>query len=1007
MKCIARLFYLMTTCLLGVQLHASTPTETNSPARSVDVSKQIKRGDKAYDQFEFLKAIDHYKEAFQRDANSTEATRKLGECYRKLGLLNESEYWYSKTVQGDDVISDDLYYYARVLTGLGRYEDARVWYNRYHQIQPEDETVLPVIENQTYFEDLLAMNPAHEVRNLKLNNDKPALCAIPFQEGILFSAAGLDHDDQLQESQVYWEFDGYLDMFYAEVDNEGHITDPQVVSELNTLYNDGPVAFDPKTQTLFVTQNQVKRAKPIANKDGEVQLKIHLFTYDNGKWKDAGDFPHTSTEYSLAHPAISQDGNHLFFASNMPGGYGGTDIYRCKRTPQGWGEPENLGSDVNTSGNEVFPFEAGNNVLYFSSDGYPGLGGLDVFRTYEFDNAWTLAENMGVPINSASDDFGLTFVKAASGFFSSNRKGKGLDDDIFWFDLLSRRKFFQITMQTLGQENGIAMADMVLTNLNTSEQLNMIEVAEGVASFEAIEQFSYELSWEGDGKTNRILFLNDEHDAEGRAHEVGAYRIQPEVNDQNAIDIRLSDKLQSTTNELEKLLQEFNVYNITDSPLYINPKSENPSWMEEYAVLGVFDSPEGDKELSGQDVNVKNRATGEVTSTTVNSAGEITFDANPHHEYNVYFERDGQLHQYALLPKGDYFEVDNFASHGSVLGVELVNREAERQALVDMRMEELKAAPHANGEVKVLNLTTGKVTSFTPGKGGSIAFEGNAKHGYDVLWKDGDVVSQHHVMLADGAVRVHNYNQPWSLLRANVVDNTVNAHLMNESLFDNLTATMDQNTVVLHDALTDELIYLQADASGKVNTNLDISHRYNVFWQTAEGLMYYQLESNEGATSLVALNQGGTKRPLRTGLDGTSASLSLGEIPALALAVDRVHFDYNRYDVRQSDQQILVQAIALLMANPEAKLEIAGHTDSRGSASYNRHLSQKRADAVAQYLIEAGVNPDQLNTTAEGEETPEANCREKECTEKQHQTNRRAELRLILPEELQARHTSN
>ena len=95
------------------------------------------------------------------------------------------------------------------------------------------------------------------------------------------------------------------------------------------------------------------------------------------------------------------------------------------------------------------------------------------------------------------------------------------------------------------------------------------------------------------------------------------------------------------------------------------------------------------------------------------------------------------------------------------------------------------------------------------------------------------------------------------------------------------------------------------------------------------------------------------------------------------------------------------------MENPEAKLEIAGHTDNRGSVSYNRYLSQKRADAVAQYLIEAGVNPDQLNTTAEGEETPEANCREKDCTEKQHQINRRAELRLILPEELQARHTSN
>ena len=982
--------FILSALFVVLTLVTAVASDTKGP----DTSKPLKRADKAYEQFEFIKAIDHYKVAFLRDQSNASITRRLGECYRKLGLLDEAEYWYSKTVQGENAIADDLYYYARVLTGLGEYEKARIWYHRYHQVRPEDEKVMAVIENETYFEDLLAMNPANEVRNLELNNDKPTMCAIPFEEGILFSAAGLDQVSlEDEERQVYWEFDQYLDMFYAEVDNEGHIQNPQAISEINTLYNDGPVAFDPHNAVLYVTQNQVKRAKPLANSDGEVQLKIRMFSYKDGTWKDEGDFPHTSTEYSMAHPSISSNGSHLYFASNMPGGHGGTDIYRCERTPKGWGDPENLGSEINTSGNEVFPFEAGNNVLYFSSDGYPGLGGLDVFRTYAFDGVWTSAENLGVPINSSQDDFGLTFVKSASGFFSSNRKGKGLDDDIFWFDLLSRRKFFQVAMQQLGQDAGIEMDAMQLKNLDTGEIMDITELEGGISSFEAIEQFSYELSWEGQEKTNRILFLNDEHDIDGRSHQMGEYQIQPEVDGNTTIDVRLSDKLKSTSNDLEKLLHEFNIYNVTDNALYVNPEADGPSWLEEYAITGTFDYSDGLSDMSGKTVTIKDRSTGELLDKEVNSDGEIVFDANPDHEYDVYW-RDGKtLYQHVLMPMGDYFDVDSRAAHNSLLNVDLVNHEAERLALIAMASAEMEAIELGENQVMVLNLSTGEIETYTANKQGEITIPSANEHGYELFWQRNGKTSQHSIVTGE-ALEVVNHHSPLIALEARLDGETIVASLSSTTFRDRLAATLELGQVLILNNLTLESSIYTPDALGKISADLNMAQTYQVFWQTEQGLMAYDLEAND-ASSLLARNQLGTARPLRSTMEEGNVALELGDLPATALALDMVYFDYNKSLVRTEDQPALLEAAKILIANPAMRLEIAGHTDNRGSSSYNLALSQKRAKAVKEFLESQGISADRLRTVAEGEDAPMASCEASACTETQHQQNRRAQLRLV------------
>lgn len=1230
--------------------HTDDPTETSS-------TKSLKRADKAFSQFEFLEAIEYYKAAHASEPDNIFISRRIGECYRKLGLMDEAVYWYKRTVEHPEVEANDLYYYARVLTGKGEYGEARLWYNRYHDLKPEDNRVIDVLDSETYFEDLLAMNPANEVRNLALNNDKPTLCAIPFEEGILFSAVGLEQREEMEDQEVYWEFNQYLDMFYAEVDNEGRITEPRSVPELNTLYNDGPSAYDPKTRTLYVTQNQVKRAKPLADKSGNVQLKIVMFKYENDEWIEAGEFPHNSTEYSVAHPSISRNGEYLFFSSNMQGGFGQTDIYRCQRQGDSWGAPENLGPNVNTPDNEVFPFEAGGNVLYFSSDGYPGLGGLDVFRSYHFDDAWTSPENMGVPINSATDDFGLTFVKAASGFFSSNRKGRGLDDDIFWFDLLSRRKFFQIAMSELGNMDGVAQESMILRNLDTGEEMKLNSDSVGVSMFEAIEEFSYELSWDGEDKKNRILFLNNEQEVTGRVTQMGEYAVQPDVENDVALDVRLTDKLKSTSNDLEKLLDDFSVYNVTDNRLYVNETIDAPSWMDEYAINGQFDYSQGLSDMAGRDITIKDRDTGQLMDITVNEDGTVSFPINPNHAYDVFWTRDGKTYIHTLRPSGDYYEVDNTFAQNSVLDVELINFEAERLATLALSMVEFEATPLEDDQIKVLNRTDGSVAQYDLNKKGVAQIPNDSKYGFDiywmqdgteshhallpaaegseekweilneeapdrmlvagdgssgqlnlsmtsmsmvdycadqieegqiyvynrkraagsshmptqgvlrialdhsadylVIWKEGETVNSYNLShpidrdnwtvelleetqmalttreegedtvlslsdmetaanksgapgtdeidanllasmddaamaaflsqaLNEGEVYVFDRNTntgmrhkatggnvsvaldvsseyfvvwktdtstesfrlardadgaSWNsealpdtamdLITQNAQDETVlslsersainprNANATDLAIDAGLLSGMDADKMAdyLSDRLSDGGVYVldansttgtsNASVNGEISVALDESKEYTVFWKEGDFVNSYVVSHAAGAQQWTANPTGATSLPLGVRTDGENTVLALGEANKAkvtaavrpALSFDMVYFDYNQSVVRNTDMSLLEEAVAVLEQHPEATLEIIGHTDIRGSNGYNDKLSRKRAENVKRYLVRQGIPAHRLSTAARGENTLAVKCKEEECSEQQHQQNRRAELKLVLPEE--------
>ncbi len=225
----------------------------------------------------------------------------------------------------------------------------------------------------------------------------------------------------------------YLELFYAELDVEGMPMKPQEFSiYLNSRAHEGPVSFNRSGDKLYFTRNNMHKGVRQADKKGLSRLKIYEATKGTFDWENVRELPFNSDEYSVMHPALSADGRRLYFASDMPGGYGGFDLYMSEKVGDAWSLPINLGPDINTPGNEAFPFMHESGILFFSSTGHKGMGGLDLFMVNISGSKWSKVSNLGQPFNSPRDDFGFILnPEGTLGFLSSNRAGGYGKDDIY------------------------------------------------------------------------------------------------------------------------------------------------------------------------------------------------------------------------------------------------------------------------------------------------------------------------------------------------------------------------------------------------------------------------------------------------------------------------------------------------------------------------------------------------------------------------------------------------
>ena len=389
---------------------------------------RIRVADQYYKQMAYASAAREYNEAAKLGAVNEHVSKRLAECYMKLGDSEKAERWYAQVVKFLNREPRDLYNYAEALKSNGKYEQAEEWMDRYLAItQREGE---PRRSHISDFAKKFARElDRFHVRNVSTNTPYADICPSWFGSEKVIFASSRNRTVGVARTAA-WNDQPFLDLYVAVKEVTGDLVQPQrLEGDLNSKLHESSVSVSSDRRTIWFTRNNKTKSR-----NGVNTLGINRAQWDNGRWGQVEPFIYNSPEINLGHPSLSTDGQRLYFASDMPGGMGGTDIYVCKDVGGRWGEPENLGPTVNTRYNESFPFIAANGTLYFASNGHPGLGGLDIFAAPSTNGKFPLAINVGVPVNGPKDDFAFIIdAEGRTGFFTSSRDGGIGDDDIYSF----------------------------------------------------------------------------------------------------------------------------------------------------------------------------------------------------------------------------------------------------------------------------------------------------------------------------------------------------------------------------------------------------------------------------------------------------------------------------------------------------------------------------------------------------------------------------------------------
>jgi outer membrane protein OmpA-like peptidoglycan-associated protein len=389
--------------------------------------------DTYYQNLGYGKAAVIYEKLILEQPDNTKYIQRLAYCYDKMLDFPRAVKYYGKLVKLDISVPKDYYQYGQLLRITGNIDESKVWIEKYLTLVPDDDIARKQLENMDALMRLKSDLKVVEISNLNGNSRFIDMCPAFYQHGFVYSSAR--DSFSMVNNNYKWDNQPFLDLYRSDsVANVNLATDKVLYKDLNSRYHEGPVCFSSDFNTIYFTRNSYINGKISRTPEGVNNLRILIADKSGEEWKNIREFPYNSNKYSVGHPALSSDGNTIYFVSDMPGGYGETDIYKSEKNGNQWGKPVNLGPEVNTRGKEMFPYVDKNNILYFSSNGQLGIGGLDIFAASAGADNKYMVVNMGAPLNSQQDDFGFIIqTDSLSGFFSSNRIGGEGADDIYAF----------------------------------------------------------------------------------------------------------------------------------------------------------------------------------------------------------------------------------------------------------------------------------------------------------------------------------------------------------------------------------------------------------------------------------------------------------------------------------------------------------------------------------------------------------------------------------------------
>ena len=521
-------------------------------AQSTD-KVDLERATTEYKSLRFVSAIKELKKVLSTDTGNVKAQEMIAYSYKMTKNYQESLYWYEKLMRQAPLTADLALNYAEVLANNQQYERSEGWYRKYLALIPTDKRAEAF--SKTSASQLNKNLGNWTVTFTNLNSQGSDYAPVYYKNGLIFTSnrqtqkiskrifqwdntpfsnlyvlpslqtvkavnpdslmiIAQNEDNKLyrfndddtaptsNDTKTIGQFNTSLERDTLGIILENGLNLELLKGTLNSKYHDGPAAIFPDGSIIF-TRNNYFKGKTQKSKDGIIKLKMYIASGSNHS--RITEFPYNSNDYSTGHPTLNKEGNILIFASDMPGGYGGSDLYYCVRSGVGpWTRPVNLGKKINTEGNELFP-HLDKDVLYFASTGHPGLGGLDIFEVVLKEmKAQGNPTNLGSPINSSKDDFALIISEdRKNGFFSSNRRG---DDDIYAYKKASHTIVLEGTVKDTRTKLPLQGSRLLMRHLDGIDTVHTN--ARGEFRRELPREVDYEITAQKLGYVNAIDFVS-------------------------------------------------------------------------------------------------------------------------------------------------------------------------------------------------------------------------------------------------------------------------------------------------------------------------------------------------------------------------------------------------------------------------------------------------------------------------------------------------------------------
>ncbi|MGK6352365.1 OmpA family protein [Parapedobacter sp. DT-150] len=453
------------------------------------------RAAQAFARYEYADAAALYVKLADRKKPRVDDLERLAYCYGQMKDYESAENWYARVAGMDGSDPETLLRYGEVLKANGKYAEARRQLAAYAEKTGDTDRVALQIAGCDSAVIWMADPTVHKLRNEGVNTSLSEFSVFPVGDKVYYAG---EPDGYMHGAGRYgWTGNSFLRVYTADRNPDNTLVNGVMAVEgiNNAAYHIGPVAAGDGDETLYVTRTYPgrdgARTKEASRKYRTNNLELYVYTRENGDWQLAPFAYNNVKEYSVGHAALGGDGSILYFVSDMPGGQGGTDIWYSEKQADGsWGTPVNAGEMINSGGDELFPNIGPDGTLYYSSDGFAGMGGLDVFRSAGSKDQWSAPVNLRHPVNSSGDDFAYITnyegPEGMAGYLSSNRSGGRGGDDIYSFTFEKPELIIILQGTASDRKTGGRLADVSVTLYDGERQIAAKKRTDGSGTFEFV-----------------------------------------------------------------------------------------------------------------------------------------------------------------------------------------------------------------------------------------------------------------------------------------------------------------------------------------------------------------------------------------------------------------------------------------------------------------------------------------------------------------------------------------